>query len=130
MGAPFASRQAPRSRDPLPIRHLTAADNVHVAGRLIDALAVRHGIIVAGRIAELGGPIDPTTHLNRDLPEHDLEQCAVAAQLVVGAAIEKTADGLRLVSAPDHAYVSRGQVDLQARLAAWRAALAERRAGR
>jgi urease accessory protein UreF len=53
---------------------------------VIDPLLVRHGIVLAGQIADLAGPIDPQTHLNRDFAEHRLEECLVALALLAVAA--------------------------------------------
>jgi hypothetical protein len=103
------------------VRHLTAVENVAVDGSLIDPLAVRHGLIVAGRVAALAGPVDPETHLNADFDEHGLEQCAVVERLEVGAAAYFSEDGLRMAWADDAAYEPRGRVDVGARLRAWRA---------
>ena len=103
------------------VRHLTAADNVADDGSLIDPTAVRHGLIVAGRVAALAGRIDPTTHLNADFGEHGLEQCAVVERLEVGAPACFSEDGLRLAWAADADYRPLGRVDLTERLRAWRA---------
>ena len=111
------------------VRHLTAAENVAPDGSLIDPTAVRHGLIVGGRVAALAGPVDPDTHLNSDFEAHGLEQCVVVNALVVGAAAHFVEAGLRLAWAADAAYRPLGLVDTQARLAAWRQARAGR-AGR
>ena len=103
------------------VRHLTAADNVREDGSLIDPLAVRHGIIVAGRVSALAGPVDPLTHLNADFAEHGLEQCAVVDALTVGAAAHFDEAGLRQAWAADSDYRPLGRVDVQARLKEWRA---------
>src|SRR5689334_17427132 len=97
------------------IRHLTAADNVDASGSLIDTLAVRHGVVVGGRVAALAGVVDPLTHLNLDFDEHDLERCAVAERLEVGAAVQTTEAGLRFVTAAAETYRHLGGVDVQAR---------------
>src|SRR5690348_7285801 len=106
------------------VRHLTAADNVAADGSLIDPTAVRHGLIVAGRVAALAGLVDVLTHLNADFDEHGLEQCAVVERLEVGAPACFGEDGLLLAWADDSAYESFGRVDLNARLREWRAARA------
>src|SRR5262249_17308939 len=74
------------------IRHLVAADNVDAQGYVIDPLLVRHGIVLAGQIADMAGPIDPQTHLNRDFSEHRLEECRVAERLERGAAMLREGD--------------------------------------
>jgi hypothetical protein len=110
----------------LRVRHLTAADNVAVDGSLIDPTAVRHGLIVAGRVAALAGPIDAQTHLNADFDDHGLEQCAVVERLEIGAPACFGEDGLRLAWADDAAYRPLGRVDVVARLRDWRAARGRR----
>ena len=104
------------------VRHLTAADNVAPDGSLIDPTAVRHGLIVAGRVSALAGLVDPATHLNADFDEHGLEQCAVVERLEVGARACFEEDGLRFAWAADEAYESLGRVNVNERLLAWRAA--------
>jgi hypothetical protein len=111
------------------VRHLTAAENVAPDGSLIDPRAVRHGLLVGGRIAALAGLVDPDTHVNSDFGEHGLEQCVVADTLVVGAAAHFDEAGLRLAWAADDQYRPLGPVDTGARLAAWRQVRAGR-AGR
>ena len=54
------------------IHQITAADNVDLQGRVIDPLLVRYAIVLAGKIGNLAGPVDPQTHLNRDFPDHQL----------------------------------------------------------
>ncbi len=103
------------------VRHLTAADNVAEDGSLVDPAAVRHGLIVAGRVAALAGPVDAETHLNADFDEHGLEQCAVVEVLEVGARACFTEDGLRMAWAADDVYQPLGRVDVNERLRAWRA---------
>jgi hypothetical protein len=112
------------------VRHLTAAANIDSTGWLIDPGAVRHGIVVAGRVAELAGPVERLTHLNSDFDAHDLAQCLVAERLEVGAAVLRGPDGHIFASARDDAYQPLGRVDLTKRGIAWRAAIAARRSGR
>ena len=104
------------------VRHLTAADNVAPDGSLIDPTAVRHGLIVAGRVEALAGPVDPSTHLNADFDGHGLEQCAVVERLEVGARACFEEDRLRFAWAADADYRPLGRVDVDARLREWRAA--------
>ena len=78
------------------IRHLVAADNVDEQGYIVDPLLVRHGIVLAGQIADLAGPIDPLTHLNLEFPDHQLDQCLVAERLERGAALLWDRDRFRL----------------------------------
>ncbi|MFN8634046.1 MAG: hypothetical protein U0893_09340 [Chloroflexota bacterium] len=103
------------------VRHLTAIQNVAADGSLIDPLAVRHGLIVAGRIEALAGPVDPETHLNADFDEHGLEQCVVVERLEVGAPACFEEDGFRMAWAADAAYEPLGRVNISERLRAWRA---------
>jgi len=104
------------------VRHLTAADNVNSDGSLIDPRAVRHGLIVAGRVSALAGLVDPETHLNADFDEHGLEQVVVVERLEVGAAACFEEAGFRMAWAADSAYEPLGRVNVNERLRAWRAA--------
>src|SRR5215213_3661144 len=108
------------------VRHLTAAHNVAPDGLLIDPSAVRHGLLVAGRVSALAGLVDALTHLNADFDEHGLEQCAVVERLEIGAPACFGDDGLRLAWADDAAYQPLGRVDVNERLRAWRAARTQR----
>ncbi|MFN8524337.1 MAG: hypothetical protein U0821_14655 [Chloroflexota bacterium] len=109
------------------VRHITSAANVRADGSLVDPLAVRHGAIVAGRIASLGGQVDPTTHLNADFDEHSLDDCVVAESLEIGAAVVVENDDFVRAWAADQAYTPLGAVDMDSRLRDWRAALAASR---
>jgi hypothetical protein len=101
---------------------LTAANNVAEDGSLIDPRAVRHGLIVAGRVSALAGSIDPTTHLNADFGEHGLEQVVVVERLEVGSPACFGEAGFRMAWAADSAYEPLGRVNVQERLRDWRAA--------
>ena len=105
------------------IRHIVAIDNVDAQGFVIDPLLVRHGIVLAGQIGDLAGPVDPHTHLNRDFPEHRLEECLVAERLDRGAALLRDGDRFRMALARPAAYTSLGSVDVDRRWADWQRAL-------
>lgn len=111
------------------IRHLTPRDNVDAEGILIDPLLVRHGLLRAGAVADLAGPVDPLTHLNLDFPEHGLDDCLVVERLAVGAPVLLDGDRFRTAQAHPAAYTSRGRVDVGARRAAWQAAHRAARGG-
>jgi hypothetical protein len=111
------------------IRHLTAAENVAADGTLIDPLAVRHGLVVGGRIADLAGLIDPQTHLNRDFIAHRLDDCLVAEVLQIGAAVLRDDERFVMAHAAASAYQARGPVAQAAARSAWRARLGSREAG-
>ncbi|SDB95254.1 hypothetical protein GA0111570_11179 [Raineyella antarctica] len=105
------------------VRHITHRRNVDEAGLLIDAEQVCHGTVQGGVIAALAGPVDPLTHLNRDFHEHELGECVVAEELVVGSAVLLDGEGhfLRASQRPG-AKKSLGRVDLGARRSDWLAA--------
>ena len=105
------------------IRHLVAADNVDPQGYVIDPLLVRHGIVLAGQIGDLAGPIDPQTHLNRDFLEHRLDECLVAERLERGAALLRDGDRFRVALVRPGAYTSLGPVDVDGRRADWQRAV-------
>jgi hypothetical protein len=105
------------------IRHLISADNVDVDGFVINALLARHGLVVAGRVAQLAGPIDPRTHLNQDFPEHGLDDCLVAERLQVGAPLLWAGERLSMARARPSAYTALGPVDQGGQRAAWHRAI-------
>jgi hypothetical protein len=110
------------------VRHITSLDNVDDEGYLIDPLACRHGTISAGAIDALAGLVDPLTHLNRDFPEHQLDECVVAEQLAVGSSVTREPFGNFRRAVPRvTAMESRGKVDQGARRVAWLTRLRERR---
>ncbi len=112
------------------IRHVVARDNVDAAGVIRDPRRARHCIVVAGRIADLAGEIDPATHLNRDFPGHELGPCIVAERLERGAAIlYEPAGGFLLAWPAPEAMASLGRVDVDARRLAWLAAHHTRQRG-
>jgi hypothetical protein len=100
------------------VRHLVARANV-VGGRIVDAAAVRHGLIVGRRVAGLAGPIDPLTHLNLDFAEHRLDGAVVVAALEVGAEVGLEGDGFEVALPARSAFGRLGPVDVGARRVAW-----------
>ena len=113
------------------VRHLTQANNIDGDGFVIDPADVHHGAIQGSEIAALGGPVDPTTHLNRDFPAHEIGECTVVERLEVGASVVLDAQG-QFTHAPvrDDAFRSFGRVNQGARRAEWLQLMAERRAAR
>ena len=113
------------------IRHVIGRDDVDPAtGLVTGAERARHAIIVAGRLADLSGPVDPATHLNLDEPDHLLTTCVVAERLEPGAPVLR--DGEVWWSAPvaPTSYARRGRVDLGRQRAEWLAATRAARATR
>jgi hypothetical protein len=105
------------------IRHVVAAEDVDEAtGLVARPERARHAVIVAGRLHDLSGPVDPLTHLNLDAPEHLLTYCVVAERLEVGAAALREGDGLRVAPVSPASYRALGRVDQDERRAAWLAA--------
>ena len=105
------------------IRHIVAMDNVDAHGYVIDPLLVRHGIVLAGQIGDLAGPVDPQTHLNRDFLDHRLEECLVAERLERGAALLREGDRFLMALVRSSAYESLGPVDVDGRRASWQRAV-------
>jgi len=101
------------------IRHIVGRDNVDAQGYVIDPLLVRHGIVLGGQIADLAGPIDPQTHLNRDFAEHRLDECLVAERLERGAKLPRDGDRFRVALVRPSAHSSLGLVDVDGRRADW-----------
>jgi hypothetical protein len=105
------------------IRHIVGRDNVDEQGYVIDPLLVRHGIVLGGQIADLAGPIDPQTHLNRDFAEHWLDECLVAERLERGAELPRDGDCFRVALVRPSAYSSLGPVNVDGRRADWQRAV-------
>ena len=93
------------------IQHITSIDNIR-NGRVYDPTMVKHGVITANRITDLSWWIDPSTHLNLDLPGDLMDLVFVATRLEKGARILE--DGDRFVIAPvdSGAYRRYGKVKM------------------
>jgi hypothetical protein len=115
----------------VPIRHVIAQTDLDpVSGAVIAPERARHAVIVAGRLHDLSGPVDPATHLNLDEPGHLLTWCVVAERLDRGAAVCRAGDGLRVAPVDPATYRRLGSVDHGGRRVAWLAAMhAQRAAG-
>jgi len=112
----------------MPVRHVVERANIHAGGIIIDPRRARHGVIVAGRLTELGGEVDAMTHLNLDFPDHSLGGCVVVEEMMLGARICVGADGGFLVATPVATHLAHlGRVDVDARRLAWFEVLRERR---
>lgn len=110
------------------VRHITQADNVDPQGLMIDASLVHHGTVRASRVSSLAGPIDPSTHLNRDFAGHDLGECVIAARLEIDAELVLDDNGqFARCRARDDASQRLGFVDEGSRRQEWLAVLRERR---
>lgn len=109
------------------VRHLTAAANVDADGWLLDPAAVRHGILVAGRVAQLAGPVDLDTHAARGFMDHGLDDCIVVERLEVGAPVLTNDEGFVTAALHPARYAERPAVDTEARRAEWGRTLRERR---
>jgi hypothetical protein len=112
------------------IRHVVAQDNVDETGVIRDPRRVRHCVVVAGRIADLSGEVDPVTHLNRDFPAHQLGPCIVAERLEQGAAVLHDDERLLFAKASPDELISLGPVDLDRRRIDWLAAHRAHQTGR
>jgi hypothetical protein len=113
------------------IRHVIAADDIDPAtGLVVAPERARHAVVVGGRLHDLSGPVDPTTHLNLDEPGHLLRACVVAERLAVGAPVVRDGDHPRLAPVDGRRYQYLGPVDHGARRLAWLAAVGAARAAR
>lgn len=104
------------------VRHLVTVEDCSPDGWVIRAERIRHGVVRAGRVAALAGPIDPATHLNLDFPQHRCTECLVVERMQVGAAVLGSPDGFAVARVPGPALSRLGLVDVGARREAWLAA--------
>ena len=110
------------------IRHFVTADNVDDAGNIVDASKTCHGSIRAGLVEDVGGLIDPLTHLNLDFPDHRLAECVVVESFEPGSAVLRNNVGLFEMAWPQReAFAHLGRVDVDARRIEWLAIMRERR---
>lgn len=115
----------------MPIRHVIAEADIDLTTGVVSAPErARHAVIVAGRLHDLSGPVDPATHLNLDEPGHLMTDCVVAEWLAVGAPVVRDGDRLLIVPVPPTAFRRLGLVDHGARRVAWLAAVKTHREAR
>ena len=93
------------------IRHITSVGNVR-NGTVIDPALVKHGVVEAGRIADMSWWIDPATHLNLDIPEHLMDHAIVATRLEIGARILGNGDGFIVAPLGKGSFHHYGKVDI------------------
>ncbi|HUX88316.1 MAG TPA: hypothetical protein VMW65_15045 [Chloroflexota bacterium] len=109
------------------IRHVVALDNLDKTGSIRNSERARHAVIVAGRVFDLSGDIDPLTHLNLDYPQHRLAECVVVERLEKGAAIVAGENGPAFAYPLVDAFRRRGPVDFGSRRSEWLATLDRRK---
>jgi len=110
------------------IRHLIAAADVDPAGRVTRPEHARHGVVRAGRVAALGGRVDPLTHLNLDFPAHRLDVCVVVHELKPDAPVSQQDGTFQLAIVGRHAFRHLGPVEVGDRRRRWLEALRRGRA--
>lgn len=101
------------------IRHIVEEANVDEEGFVKDPQKARHGLVKALRILDLGGEIDPLTHLNLDFPEHRMTTCIVAERLEKGARVMDADGGLLITRVRPEAHDHRGKFDIDLRRLQW-----------
>lgn len=104
------------------IRHVVAQGNVDPSGTIRDPRQARHCVVVAGRIADFSGEVDPLTHLNLDFPSHQLGPCIIAERLEREARILRDDDGFQVAEPSPFASTHLGRVDVDQRRVDWLAA--------
>ena len=92
------------------IYHITTEDNV-VAGKVVDPLKIRHGVVTAMRVSGLSGWIDPLTHLNLDFPKHMVRTVIVADRLEMDGRILSEGEKFSVVLVERKSYRHYGMVD-------------------
>lgn len=113
------------------VRHLVTVDNVDDAGNIENATKARHGTIRAGLVEDVGGFIDPLTHLNLDFRDHQLGECIVVESFESGGVVLRDEQGLFVTAWPSPEEFSHlGRVDVDARRIEWLSIMKARRAER
>lgn len=112
------------------IRHIVDSGNVDSEGFIIDPTLAVHAILEHGRLKEMGGPVDPTSHLNRDFPDHELGSCPIVDRLEPGSKVHATDEGQLVFAAVRPTAIQRlGRVDVGARRLEWLQVHQDRRQG-
>ncbi|MHB1733369.1 MAG: hypothetical protein ACYCU8_07925 [Ferrimicrobium acidiphilum] len=110
------------------VRHFVTADNADDAGNIEDATKTCHGSIRAGLVEDVGGLIDPLTHLNLDFPDHQLGECVVVQSFERGSAVLRDEQGLFVTAWPrPEAFSHLGRVDVDGRRLEWLSVMRQRR---
>ncbi len=78
---------------------------------MIDPTKARHVTISSGRIEDMSGFIDVTTHLNLDYPDHRITTCVIAQKFEKGAKVRFGEGGLALAIVSRDAFDHYGPVD-------------------
>ena len=112
------------------IRHIVDSENVDGEGYILDPKLAVHAILEHGRLKEMGGPVDPKTHLNRDFPDHELGSCAIVDRLEPGSRVLVDDEGQLVFAAARLSAIERlGRIDIDARRLEWLQVHQDRRQG-
>ncbi len=93
------------------VRHCVEESNVNEKGTVIDPTKARHVTINSGRIEDMSGLIDVTTHLNLDYPDHKITTCVIAQKFEKGAKVRFGEGGLAFAIVSRDAFGRYGPVD-------------------
>ena len=94
------------------VQHITSIDNIR-NGQVHDPTKVKHGVIAANRISDLSWWIDPSTHLNLDLPANLMKLVYVATRLEKGARILENGNGFIVAPVENGQFGRYGKVKLE-----------------
>lgn len=111
------------------IRHVVAQENVDTQGVIRDPRRARHCVVVAARIGDLSGEVDPVTHLNLDFPAHQLGLCIVAERVERGALVIRNSKGFVFARPSPDAMQALGRPDVDQRRMEWLAVHRARQRG-
>ena len=86
------------------VRHCVEASNVDDHFFVVDPLKIRHVTVKAGKIDDMSGFIDPTTHLNLDFSNHKAKLCIISEKLWKGAKLKFSDQGFEFAVVPETDY--------------------------
>ena len=98
------------------VRHCVEASNVDDHSFVVDPLKIRHVTVKEGKIDDMSGFIDATTHLNLDFSNHKAKLCIISEKLEKGAKLRFSDQGFAFAVVPETEYKHLGAVDYTQRL--------------
>ena len=93
------------------IRHCVEENNVDDNLIIKNPKEIRHVIVQGGKIKEMSGFIDPTSHLNLDYSLHRITKCIIAKKFEIGSELLFTNSGFVFAMVTKSHFKHYGYVD-------------------
>jgi hypothetical protein len=93
------------------IRHCVEENNVDENLIIKNAQEIRHIIAEEGRIKQMSGFIDPTSHLNLDYNLHRVTKCIIAKKFEIGSELLFNSSGFIFAMVTKSQFEHHGYLD-------------------